>query len=81
MENSTNQAPELALAAYLEWQSNDKEAARRAFKQLRAISADFDLKTPLLARLAPIASDLALNADWRGERKQKKDVVKRPPLD
>jgi peroxiredoxin len=81
VSNSTNQAPELALAAYLDLQANDKTAARGAFEQLRAISADFDLTTPIFARLAPIANDLGFNADWRVERKQKKDVGKRPPLD
>jgi len=81
VSDSTNQAPELALAAYLDWQSDDKAAARTAFKQLRAISTDFDLSTPTFARLAPIARDLGLNDDWRGERKKKKDLGKRPPLD
>lgn len=81
VSNSTNQAPELALAAYLQWQSNDKDAAHEAFKQLRAISADFDLNTPIFARLGSIASDLGLGEDWRVERAKKKDVGKRPPLD
>jgi peroxiredoxin len=81
VSTSTNQAPELALTAYLYWESGDKKAARTTFKQLRAISAKFDLDTPILARLAPIVDDLGLQRDWRVEARKRKDVGKRPPLD
>jgi peroxiredoxin len=80
-EGSTNQAPDLALAAYLCWQAGDTNAATRIFKQLRAISARFDLEAPILARLTPIAESSGLPQDWRVSTTKKKDVGKRPTLD
>ena len=81
MDNSTNQAPNLALAATLLWQAGKTNAAKKAFKQLRAISSRFDLETPIFARLSPIAEDLGLPPDWRVPAPKKKDVGKRPNLD
>jgi peroxiredoxin len=81
LESSTNQAPALALAAYVSWESGDTNAASTAFRQLRAISASFDLSTPIFARLAPIAESLGLPKDWRLPATERPDIGKRPPLD
>ena len=81
MKDSTNQTPALALAAHLFWNSGETNEATNAFHHLRAISARFDLETPTLARLAPLAEHLGLPADWRVPASPKADVGDRPPLD
>jgi peroxiredoxin len=81
LKDSTNQAPALALAAHLFWQSGETNEATNAFHQLRAISARFDLDTPILARLAPVVEHLGLPHDWRVSAPTKIDVGERPPLD
>src|SRR5882724_5277859 len=80
-DTSTNQAPDLALAAALLWQAGKTNAAIKSFKQLRAISSRFDLETPIFARLSPIAKNLGLPLDWRIPPPKKKDTGKRPSLD
>jgi peroxiredoxin len=81
VKGSSNQAPALALAAYLNWESGDKKAATKNFRQLRAISSRFDLDVPLFARLSPIAKHLALPADWRVDPQKRTDAGKRPSLE
>ena len=81
VKDSTNQAPALALAAHLFWQFGETDEATNAFSQLRAISSRFDLDAPIFARLAPIAQQLGLSADWRVAVPAKTDTGKRPPLD
>jgi len=81
LKDSTNQAPELALAAYLLWEASDTNTAIKTFKQLRKISSRFDLDTPIFSRLSPIAKDMGLPTDWRIAPPKKKDTGKRPDLD
>ena len=81
VKDGSNQAPALALAAYLSWEAGDSKSATNIFHNLRTISSRFDLGVPLLARLSPIATHLGLTADWRAEVPKKKDVGKRPLLD
>ncbi len=81
VKESTNQAPALALAAHLFWQSGVTNEATNAFHQLRAISARFDLTTPIFSRLAPIVEHLNLPANWRMPAPTKSDVGDRPSLD
>jgi peroxiredoxin len=81
VKENTNQAPDLALATHLLWQFGETREATNSFRQLRAISSRFDLDTPVFARLAPVASHLALPADWRAPEPKKRDVGKRPALD
>src|SRR5882672_5648293 len=80
-DSSTNQAPDLALAAALLWQAGKTNAAIKTFKQLRTISSRFDVETPIFARLSPIAQNLGLPLDWRIQPPKKKDTGKRPSLD
>jgi len=80
-KSGSNQAPALALAAWLRWEAGDVKGATNTFRKLRAISSRFDLDVPLLARLSPIAKRLGLPADWRVDPPKKTDVGKRPPLD
>ncbi|MSU64448.1 MAG: peroxiredoxin family protein [Pedosphaera sp.] len=81
MKDGTNQAPSLALASNLFWKSGETNESTNAFYQLRAISARFDLATPVLARLTPIAEHLGLPADWRVADSPRTDVGDRLPLD
>ena len=81
IKNSTNQAPQLALSAYLLWASGETNEAIQTFQVLRGISARFDLDTPLLARLAPLAQHLHLPTDWRLALPKRMDVGDRPRLD
>jgi len=80
VKNSTNQAPDLALAAYLLWHAAETNAAVDTFKQLRKISSRFDLDTPVFSRLSPIARHLGLPNDWRVPLPKKPDAGKRPEL-
>jgi peroxiredoxin len=81
IKNSTNQAPDLALACYLLWQASETNAAISAFKQLRKISSQFDLDTPIFSRLSPVANHLDLPNDWRVAAPKRKDIGKRPELE
>jgi peroxiredoxin len=81
VEASSNQAPSLALAAHVFWQTGASNEAVDAFSQLRRISSRFDLDAPIFARLAPIAEHLDLPTDWRTERPVRADVGTRPSLD
>jgi peroxiredoxin len=81
VKDSTNQAPDLALAAHLFWQVGEVNEATNAFEQLRAVSSQFDLDTPIFARLAPIADHLGLLAEWRVPIPDRPDIGKRPALD
>jgi peroxiredoxin len=80
-KDSTNQAPELALAVDLLWRAGETNVATKTFKQLRAISSGFDLDTPIFARLASVADRLGWPADWRIQHSKKKDAGNRPNLD
>lgn len=81
LKDSTNEAPALALAAHLLWESGEAGKATNALHQLRAISSRFDLETPILARLQPISRAMGLADDWRLGMPAKSDVGDRPDLD
>lgn len=72
------------LAIYVEaLHANGKaKECAAAFDQLRKLSGSIDsLETPVFKRLAPIAEELKLPADWRVKSKMPTDFGKRPPLD
>ena len=60
LKDSTNEAPALALAAHLLWETGETSQATNALHQLRAISSRFELETPILARLRPISRAMGL---------------------
>ena len=80
-KDSTNEAPALALAAHLLWQSGETNQATNLVHQLRSISSRFDLGTPILARLEPIVRHIGLTGDWRLAVSTKDDVGDRPDLE
>ena len=55
--------------------------AAAEFQKLRGVAADADLDVPVLRRLAPLAKELGLPADWRAKRAAAADVGDRPRLD
>jgi peroxiredoxin len=73
----------LPLARYTDilWRAGKTAEAKAEFEKLRALSARFDLDAPPFKRLAPIAQELGLNADWRVPVTTAADFGTRPPLD
>jgi peroxiredoxin len=70
------------LAVYVEvlHRAGKKDEARKAFDELLAISSAIDLDAPPIQRLAPIAKEFGLPADWRRPRETPGDLGQRPPL-
>ncbi len=71
----------LAQAAYIQWEAGNKTAAKKTFAELRKLSGPIDLDTPIFARLAPMAKDMKLPADWRLPLEKRTDIGNRPDLD
>jgi peroxiredoxin len=71
--------PQASLALIL-WESRQPQAAREVFERVRALSANLDLDLPIVKRLAPIAEDLKLPADWRTPVKVAADAGVRPDI-
>lgn len=72
------------LAVYIETlhEAGKTKECREAFERLRKMSGEIDaLESPLFKRLAPIAEEFKLPADWRVKTKFPADFGKRPPLD
>ena len=76
-----NETIPLAQAAYIQWKAGQKDAAKTTFNELRKLSGPIDLDTPIFARLAPLAKELGLPADWRQPLAKTDDVGNRPDLD
>ena len=57
------------------------ESLRADFESLRRLAGHGDLEAPLLARLANVATQLELAADWRLPNTQAADVGERPELE
>ncbi|HZJ17167.1 MAG TPA: redoxin domain-containing protein [Chthoniobacteraceae bacterium] len=70
----------LAVLADVLWRIGKKEDALATFKKLRALSAQLDLDTPPFKRLAPLAQESGLPADWRIASEVPPDVGQRPDL-
>ena len=76
-----HQVQPLAMLVQLLWQSDDRDGAREQFEQLREISGEIDLDSPVFARLAPIAAELCYDEDWRVTQPPAEDLGVRPSLD
>ncbi|MFO0905483.1 MAG: redoxin domain-containing protein [Pirellulales bacterium] len=82
VNNNKNEVQPLASLIEILWLLGKKPEAGEAFKELRDISGAIDdLTVPTFARLAPIAKELNLPADWRVVKPPRSDVGARPPLD
>ena len=76
-------APLALLVEVLE-KAGKKDEACQKFTELRALASNTepsDLSLPSLARLAPLAAEMGLPADWRLPPVVAKDAGQRPPLD
>ncbi len=74
------QVQPLANYVDLAYQSGKFREAFDAFYKLRELSAEADLDMPVMRRLAPVAKDLKLAADWRPPLTRSWDFGKRPSL-
>ena len=70
----------LAVLAGTLWKIGKKEDALAPFKKLQALSAQIDLDVQPFARLAPLAQEQKLAADWRAAKSVAADVGERPDL-
>ena len=73
-------APQAVLAHIL-WQCGKKKEATETLNKLREMSADLELDAKIFRRLAPIAQELKLPADWRAATKPANDLGDRPSLE
>jgi peroxiredoxin len=71
----------LAHLAAIQWEGGKRESAKKTFAKLRQISQYSDLDAMAFQRLAPLAQELGLPADWRLEPKLREDIGNRPELD
>ncbi len=70
-----------AVLVEMLFQADKKDDAKTHFETLRTIAGRADLSTPLLARLAPIASEFGYPTDWRTPAPAATDVGERPAHD
>lgn len=80
MKSGEQQMQPLANYVDLAYRSGKFKEAYDAFYKLRELSAEADLDAPVFRRLAPVAKDLKLAADWRLPLTRASDFGKRPSL-
>lgn len=76
-----NQVRPLAVLVDVLWKKGDKSRAKKEFEKLQRVAGHADLKTPMLAELAPVAKAFEKKADWRLPAEPADDIGERPPLD
>jgi len=69
-----------AMHIYTLFSADRKDEAKKSFDNLRVISQDVKLQTPLFKRLIPIASEFKYPQDWRLKRERPDDILDRPVL-
>ena len=79
-EDKLGQAQPHANLAYVLDQVGKREEALDVFRELREISAEFDLEMPAFGRLEALAAAEGLPKDWRVELVIPDDVGDRPDL-
>ncbi|MEN9575836.1 MAG: putative peroxiredoxin [Verrucomicrobiota bacterium] len=80
MKAAENQVQPLASYVDLAYRNGKFREAYDAFYKLRELSAEADLDAPVFRRLAPVAKDLKLAADWRPPLTRSWDFGPRPSL-
>jgi peroxiredoxin len=72
----------LPLANYVDLlvKFGKQDEAKQQFAKLREMSAAIDMDLPVIGRLAPLAQELQLPADWRVTAATRDDVGVRPDL-
>ncbi|NRA48184.1 MAG: peroxiredoxin family protein, partial [Phaeodactylibacter sp.] len=75
IDKKDKQTLPLAQAIYVLHQiKKDDPAVRKGFEELRSISSEIELESPIFARLAPIAKHLGYPKDWRLPYEMPKDI-------
>jgi len=80
LDYNKNETVPLAQAVLVYHELGDKKKARESFDKLRKMSSSIAIKTPMFARLAPIAKEYGFEEDWRLEREIPEDFGERPEL-
>ncbi|MFA6546399.1 MAG: peroxiredoxin family protein, partial [Limisphaerales bacterium] len=80
MKSAEKQVQPLANYVDLAYQNGHYREAFDAFFKLRELGAEADITAPAFRRLAPVAKDLKLAADWRPPLTRPSDFGKRPSL-
>lgn len=70
-----------AILVDLLWRNGDHDEAKKQFESLRSLACDADLDSPLLQRVAVVATALEIDGDWRTKREPATDLGERPVLD
>jgi peroxiredoxin len=81
MKSRPNRTRPLAAKVEILWLADKKDEAAAAFKMLQKSSSQVQLGAPVYDRLAPIAQELKLPADWTVAAEVAVDTGKRPELD
>jgi peroxiredoxin len=80
-DNHRSEVQPIAALIDVLWKANRQDDARKSFEELRAISSDIDMQSPVFTRLTPIAQALGFGDQWRVTAVPATDVGSRPPLD
>jgi len=82
IQKKNKEALPLAQAIYALYRTkkNDPDI-KVGFKELRGISSEIEIDSPVFARLAPIAKELGYPKDWRQPHQPAADIATRPKLD
>ncbi len=80
MKSGEKQVQPLANYVDLAYANGKFKEAYESFYKLRDLAAEVDLDVPVFRRLAPVAKDLKLAADWRPPLTRASDFGKRPSL-
>lgn len=81
VDSARNEVYPLAWYAKLLHEQGKQAEARKAFEQLRKLSAFIDTDLSVFAELGPLAESANYEADWLREYEHPADVGERPPLD
>lgn len=81
LDGHRNEVLPLAAMIDLLWTTGKPKEAADLFDKLRETAWAADLDAPPLSRLAPVAQQLGLPADWRRQPSPPSDLGERPDLD
>ena len=81
VEADKNEVYPLAFQAKLLFDLEKKAESRKAFEQLRKLSAWIDTDLSLFAELEPLAQEFGYTQGWLREYQHRDDVGERPPLE
>ncbi len=81
VDSARNEVYPLAFYAKLLHDLNKPAESKKAFEQMREISALIDTDLSIFKELAPLAKEYGYNENWLREYKHREDVGIRPPLE